>query len=89
MSIKILSFIWAGFFSMAMGANPMFNPYFSGAPTFIPAGTAIMPLCNYPGDPSCLGQWSSQALPLATYPSGLIRSPIKLFYSFFYSRVFS
>ncbi len=67
MLIKIFSFI---FFSWAVnGADIMFNPNFNGTPTWIPAGAPVVPLCEYPGDPSCMGQWSGQALPLAVYPT--------------------
>ena len=75
MYIKFLGFLLMFAFSINVMANPnVFIPNFSGQPVAIPSGTPLIPLCNNPMDPSCIPQWSQQAVPLAVYPQGVSSS---------------
>lgn len=72
MLIRFFGFLLALFFFSVIAANPnaVFQPDFSGKPVFLPQNTPIIPLCNNPLDPSCMNQWSHQAIPLAVTGPG-------------------
>ena len=80
MYIKFLGFLLMFAFSINVMANPIvFIPNFSGQPVAIPSGTPLIPLCNNPMDPSCIPQWSQQAVPLAVYPQGVSSPQFQFF----------
>ena len=70
MIIRLFAFLLGLFFFtviLAMG-QASWTPDFSGNPVFIPQGAPLTPLCQPQIDPSCIGQWSGQAVPLTVYP---------------------
>ena len=69
MFMRFFSFLLLVFFSIQITAeNPLvFSPDFSGSTSIISAGTNLVPLCTHPNDPTCISQWSQQAVPLAMH----------------------
>ena len=68
MFLKRLFFLFILFSPGLTAQNPLlFKPDFNGQSVFIPQGTNITPLCSDPSSPMCFNQWTSQAVPLASY----------------------